>query len=111
MGAFLLNSDLLLSLGLEPGQLWVGGVRGDHLGPAVNMRRGSPFHLAELPPSPLLCLFIYVPPQGVEGSQTNRNIRSRGRAWTRTLFPRCQPALTGPARPCPHLEAHSLGSG
>lgn len=59
MGGRLTDSDLLLSLGLEPGQLWEGGVRGDHLGPAVNMR-GSPFHLAQLPPSPLLCLFMYV---------------------------------------------------
>jgi hypothetical protein len=34
-------------------------------------------------------------PQGVEGSQADRNIRSRGRAWTMTPFPRSEPALAG----------------
>lgn len=50
-------------------------------------RRGSPFHLALPPPSPLLragaCVCLYMRwPQGVEASQTDRNTRSRRRGWT-----------------------------
>lgn len=111
-GGLLADSDLLLSLSLETGQLWVGGVRGDHLGPAVNTRRGSPFHLAQLPTkSTPMSVYICAAPRGVEGSQTDRDIRSRGQAWTRTPFPRSQPALAGWAQPYSHREAHFLSSG
>lgn len=73
-----LSPSLLLSLGLEPGWLWEGGVRRDHVGPAVNMKRGGlgSASTSSTPESHSLYLFIRIDPKGLRG---HRNTKSKRR--------------------------------
>lgn len=97
-GGLLTDSDLLLSLGLEPGQLWVGGVTPRGPSGSSCEHEGQGWGAVPFPCLSVhqvhACVCLYMcRPQGVEGSQTGTY--EAGAGLDADSYPRSQPALAG----------------
>lgn len=110
-GGLLTDSDLLLSLGLEPGQLWVGGVtpRGPS-GSSCEHEEGQslPLVSASAKSTPV-SVYICAGPRGSKDRRQEH--KKQGQAWTRTPCPGVSLRWLAGWLAHSHREAPFLSSG